>query len=311
MAPLILIAIALIAGYLLRRAELLPDQSGKALSGYVIYVALPALVLLHVHELTFVPGLLFSALMPHAIFWIAFAFFSVAGRLLHLRPTQVIALTLLGGLGNTSFVGLPMIEAFFGPSHLSTGIVIDQAGSFLCLSTSGLLLLMTRARPTIGSEASVDWKEMGRRIVRFPPFIALAIALLLRATPYPPLALEVLERIGSTLTPVAMVAVGFQLQFQGFTGRRGLLLGLLFRLIIAPVLVGCCAFLIHSDYLLAHNPEHWILRITVFEAAMPPMITAGILCMQYDLESKLVGMMLGIGIPTSLLTLWILASFLT
>jgi len=36
---------------------------------------------------------------------------------------------LTGGLANTSFIGLPMIETFYGPQFLGLGILIDQLGS--------------------------------------------------------------------------------------------------------------------------------------------------------------------------------------
>jgi hypothetical protein len=51
--------------------------------------------------------------------------------------------------------------------------------------------------------------------------------------------------------------------------------------------------------------------VTIFEAVMPPMITAGIIAVKHDLEPELVALMVGIGIPLSFLTLagwwWIMA----
>jgi hypothetical protein len=43
-----------------------------------------------------------------------------------LNPAMIYAV-LIGGLGNTSFIGLPMIEAFYGANGMPTGILIDQA----------------------------------------------------------------------------------------------------------------------------------------------------------------------------------------
>jgi len=45
------------------------------------------------------------------------------------------------------------------------------------------------------------------------------------------------------------------------------------------------------------------IQVTIFEAAMAPMITAGIIAMDHDLDPPLVTMMLGIGIPLSFATL--------
>jgi predicted permease len=49
-------------------------------------------------------------------------------------------LILSGALANTSFVGLPMIETFYGKSFLNVGIVIDQLGSYMVLGTVGVLV---------------------------------------------------------------------------------------------------------------------------------------------------------------------------
>ena len=55
------------------------------------------------------------------------------------------------------------------------------------------------------------------------------------------------------------------------------------------------------------------MRVTVFEAAMAPMIGASIVAMDHDLDPPLLTLMVGVGIPLSFLTLpawWRLLSFL-
>ncbi len=47
---------------------------------------------------------------------------------------------LTGGLANTSFIGLPMIQTFYGEQYLGLGILIDQVGSYFVLSTLGILV---------------------------------------------------------------------------------------------------------------------------------------------------------------------------
>ena len=53
--------------------------------------------------------------------------------------------------------------------------------------------------------------------------------------------------------------------------------------------------------------------MTVFEAAMGPMIGAGIVAMDHDLAPPLVTLLVGVGIPVSFLTLpawWYVLSLL-
>ena len=46
-----------------------------------------------------------------------------------------------------------------------------------------------------------------------------------------------------------------------------------------------------------------VMGVTVFEAAMAPMIGASIVAMDHDLDPPLLTLMLGVGIPLSFLTL--------
>ncbi|MCB1137597.1 MAG: AEC family transporter [Leptospiraceae bacterium] len=317
MGPIWIIAICFLAGLALRRLSILPDNAARSLSGYVIYVALPALVLLYVHDLEFRAELIFSAVMPHGIFAMAFLFFYALGKRKGWTRETILCLTLTAGLGNTSFVGLPMIQAFFGPELLGVGVIIDQAGSFLALSTWGFALLGSAGSATESVQRT--WSENTGRsarkhamvgIARFPPFQALVLALLLRPLDFSADLKDVLRSIGSSLTPVAMVAVGFQLRLSGLKDRAYPLgAGLVFRLFLAPAAVLLVALLLFRD-VGGNLPAN--IQVTVFEAAMPPMITAGILAMEHEKDAELAALMLGVGIPLSFLTLpvlhWILQS---
>jgi predicted permease len=56
-----------------------------------------------------------------------------------------------------------------------------------------------------------------------------------------------------------------------------------------------------------------MLSVTVFEAAMGPMIGASIVAMDHELDPPLITLMVGIGIPLSFLTVptwWHLMNFL-
>jgi predicted permease len=162
----------------------------------------------------------------------AAGFFALAARRFGLAKGEVGALVLTAGLANTSFVGLPMIEAYVGRDGLPLGIVIDQLGSYLALSTVGLLLAARYAGEQVGP------RVMLRRLATFPPLIALVIALMLRPLPVPDAAYALLARIGDTVAPVALVAVGMQLRLGAISARlRSLSIGLAYKLVVGPALV--------------------------------------------------------------------------
>jgi predicted permease len=288
---LILLILCFIAGMLLHRFKRMPVNTPAVLNSFIIHVSFPALILLSVHDLKISGNVGLMAAMAWIVFALAAGFFWLIGRWLNLPRRTVGALILTGGLCNTSYVGLPMIEAYYGHQGLASGIIVDQLGSFLVLSTLGITVagIYSSGRPGI--------VEMVRRIVLFPPFIALVIALLLIPLEYPAWFTIVIKRMGDTLAPLALLAVGFQLRLGHLAGNgKNLAIGLAFKLVLAPLLL----FLLYVPLLGAHGQA---IQITLFEAAMPPMITAAILATEHDLDPPLATLMVALGLVISFFTL--------
>jgi predicted permease len=280
-------------GIILRRSGRLPDNAAMTLNGFVVHISLPALTLAYVHALDLNSRLILPALMPWIMFGLGCAFFWLAGRALGLSPATTGGLMLTGGLANTAFIGLPMIETFYGAEYLGLGILIDQAGSYLVLSTLGILVASIYS-----AGHAVDAKTVIRRIVFFVPFQAFVLALVLMPFAYPAWLAELLKRLGGTLIPLALVSVGYQLRLSAVRGNKATALatGLLFKLALAPTLI----LILFAGIFGAEGQTMWV---TVFEAAMAPMIGASIVAMDHDLDPPLLTLMLGVGIPLSFLTL--------
>lgn len=299
MANIILLAICLAAGVGLKETGRFPAATPAALNGFIIHISLPALAILHIHNMRLDTSLALTAAMAWLLFLSAWALFGIAGKTFKTGKETTGALILVAGLGNTSFVGLPMIEAYFGKEYLGIGIIADQLGSFMVLSTLGILVA------SLYSTGSVTPRQMARKVLLFPPFQALLLALLLRPLPFPEWSVTILEKLGSTLTPLALVSVGFQLQFSGLREiLRPLTVGLVYKLLLGPAVI----YLLYVTLLGATGKT---MQVTIFEAAMAPMITAGIIAIDHNLNPQLVGMLVGIGIPLSFATLHLWHMFLT
>lgn len=299
MTNIILLAVCLLAGVGLKRTGRFPAATPAALNGFIIHISLPALTILHIHDLRVDSSLLLTAGMAWLLFGCSWLLFGAAGRLLDLGRETTGALILVAGLGNTSFVGLPMIEAYFGREFIGVGIIADQLGSFLVLSTLGILAA------ALHSSGNVTPRQMARKVLLFPPFQALILALLLRPLAFPEWSGQILQKLGGTLTPLALVSVGFQLHFGGMRRElKPLSAGLAYKLLVGPALI----FLLYSGIIGAGGT---VTQVTIFEAAMAPMITAGIVAIDHDLRPQLVGMLVGIGIPLSFITLHLWHLFLT
>ena len=287
----ILLGACLLLGLILRRSGRLPDNAAASLNGFVVHISLPALTLTYVHGLKLDSSLILPALMAWVMFGVGCGFFWLAARALGFSRATTGGLMLTGGLANTSFIGLPMIDTFYGPQFLGLGILIDQLGSYFVLSTLGILVA------SLYSGHSVNAKTVIRKIVLFVPFQAFVLALLLMPFEYPIWLDELLKRLGATLVPIALVSVGYQLQLSQVRGKaHALTVGLVFKLAVAPALI----LLLFAGVLGAEGP---VLSVTVFEAAMGPMIGASIVAIDHELDPPLLTLMVGVGIPLSFLTL--------
>jgi predicted permease len=230
--------------------------------------------------------------------WILFGFsalfFGLLGKYRHWSRSTTGALILVGGLGNTSFFGLPMIEAFYGKAGMTTGIIVDQLGSFFVLSVLGMTVagLYSSGRPTAA--------QIIKRIALFPPFISLILALVLIPLEYADWFVILLKRLGDTLAPLALVSVGLQLRLGHIAEhKRNLALGLSFKLFLAPLLI----YFLYVPLFGGHGQT---AQITVFEAAMPSMITASIVASEHHLNPPLANLMVAVGLIVSFfsLTAW-------
>ena len=275
----------------LRAARRAPDNAHAALNAFIVHVALPALILAQIHGVRLSADLFWPVSMPWILFALSAAVFVGLARVLNLSRGTTGALIITAGLANTSFVGLPMIETFYGARDLSTGILIDQLGTYLVLSTAGITIAC------IFSSGAASWRVIGMRVVTFPPLIALVVAFATTDAVYPAWLAALLHRLGDTLAPLALVSVGLQLRLDQLRGHRLLLgYGLAFKLVLGPLLLA----LLYVG-MLSWRGE--ITRVTLFEAAMGPQIGGAIVAMQYGLNPTLVTLMVGIGITLSFLTL--------
>ena len=284
----------LLAGLALARSGRLPDNAHASLNAVIVHISLPALTLHYLHGFSFDAGHLAPVAMPWLLFALGALVFWGIGRALRLSRPTVGALTLVGGFGNTSFVGLPMIEALYGESGLPLGLLIDQLGSYLALSTVGITVAAFYAGAQPG--AALSFASVARKVFTFPPFVAMVLALALVPVKFPEPVDLALARIGDTLAPLALLSVGLQLRFGALRRRfADVSVGLAYKLLVCPALTVAVLWALDAGPGMAS-------RVTLIESAMPPMIGAGIVATQAGLDNELVSLLIGIGIPLAFVT---------
>lgn len=283
----------LFLGIIFQSVTAFPKNSHQVLNQFVIYVSIPAMTLFYIPKIEINSNVLFPLGVAWLGFGLSFIFFYSLGKLLGWSKKLTGCLILLAGLGNTSFVGFPVVEALFGKEGIQTAIIVDQPGSFVVMATLGILVA------TSFSKETSSFKSIFAKILKFPPFIFFFFALILNLLnlDFPIAFQNVFERVGATVSPIALVAVGLQLKFERRSMHWSFLgLGLVFKLIITPLFF----FLLYKIILKADGLS---IDVSIIESAMAPMITGAIIATNYGLKPKLSNMMVGVGIPLSFLTL--------
>lgn len=293
MDSIIFIIVCMLAGVVLRRLKAVPPNAHTALNQFAIYLLLPALTLYYIPKIQVSSQLLYPVGAGWFSFIFSWVFFATLGKLFGWSRRLQGCLIIVGGFLNSSFIGFPVIEALYGKEGLKVAIMADQPGTFVMLSTGGVLaaVLYSSGKPSAAVVA--------KKVFTFPPFIAFAIGATMNLLhlDFSDTVQQVLQKLGSCVTPVALVAVGLQLTIDRKSKHWGFLaLGLGVKLILIPALF----FVTYKIILGGEGP---FVDISIMEAATPPMISAAMLASAHGLKPKLAGMLVGIGIPLSFLTM--------
>ncbi len=282
---LLLLAVGVAVG----RARLLPDGASAVLDATVIRLALPGLILV---EITTAPlGL--DALTPVAVAWGSLALLAglvlLLSRLLGLDRITTGTLLVVVPLGNTSFLGFPAVTALLGADRLALAVVYDQLGSFLALTTYATVVAAAYGH-------DIDGRGPLGRLVRFPPFVALLAALVLRPVGLPDVVVQVGDRLGDLVVPLAMIAIGMRLRLDTVRHRPGVLAaGLTLRMVVAPAAV------VGVGVLAGIGGAAW--QVSSLESAMPPMVTAAVIATDAGLDERLAVGLAGVGVVVAMVSL--------
>lgn len=301
MVNVALLLVCLLTGVMLRQNRLLPADAHLTINQLLVTVFIPALTLLYIPGLHLTRQFWLPVLVPWLVFLVGLLFFWLTGRSLRGtaraldRPT-LGSLQLTGGISSVSFVGFPLFELLYGKPGLAVGIVMSQAGTFGVAMTLGVALASwhTAKQPTV--------VQVLGNMLRFPPFPVFLLAMTANLAGYqhPTLVRDLLEKLTAPFSVLALLSVGMQLHWRVRPDERyHLLLGLSYKLLLAPLLVFalCRLWLGRTDY---------VAELCVLGSAIGPMNTAAILASRYGLNAPLASQMVGIGIPLSFPVLFLL-----
>jgi len=290
MENFLLIFVSIASGYLLQKTNTFSKDAAATLNQFVIYISFPAIILLQLPKINFSLEMLFPALIA----WIVMFFCAIAvlflSKIFNFSKEITGLLMLVGVLTNSSFLGIPIVKAYLGEEAIAAVLVYDQLGTFLAFTFYGTFVASYYA-----SEHQLDFKLLTRKLITFPPFIALMLSFFLMGAEFPPAITSTLSALSATIIPLALVGVGLQLQFRlPKDDFKPFGVALFVKLLFAPLVAIVACEMLGFEGLFA--------QVSILEAGMAPMITAGVLASMAGLAPRLSASIVGYGILISFAT---------
>lgn len=293
--PVLPIAIYLLFGYLFK---IIFQDNSKQLVDFIIYFSLPAIVFSKIYPLQLDTKILWLILIFMAIIFFNLFLSYCVGKIMRLNRVTLATFMIMATFGNTSFIGFSYIDAFYGQDYIVYGVIYDIFGSFLLLVSVGMIII------TWGSGRKNSILNISKSIFLFPPMIIFFITIFAKNFEVPKFIIYTSQNLGSTLVPIAMIAIGMKLELKHiFTKLHVVSVAVVLKMLIVPIII-----LFTFKYFYGVD-ETWV-KVTLIEVAMPPMTMAAVLAIKGGLDEKIAINSLVLGVIVSLFTITLFTSYL-
>ncbi|SKB91395.1 hypothetical protein SAMN05660477_01805 [Soonwooa buanensis] len=290
MVNFVLIAVCIIAGMLFKATKSIHPDAHKGINTWILYLALPAVSFKYLPKVQWSTEMLFPIFSTLLIAVGSGIFMKYYCKYKGYSRRSQSTLDLASGYSNTSFIGFPLISAFYGESLLSIAIICDQT-MFLALSTLGIISALKGG----SKSGNINAKFILKRLFTFPPFLGCIGALVISQFVDLSFAEPFFDKLAATVGPLALFSVGLQLKFNGWKKLMPQIsTSMLYKLILAPAIVFGLA--------LIFGIKGYVAKISIFEAAMPTLVTSSIIAEQFRLNTKLTNLIIGISIIVGFFT---------
>ncbi|MGQ9845243.1 MAG: AEC family transporter [Caldisericia bacterium] len=283
----------ILIGYILKSIKFLKEDEGEILKKILFNISLPSLVLYSILTSKFFGNYMIIFILVPVSMIIQFILLFIFGKLYIKDKKDFANLILSGVMGNTAFLGYPLVEIFFGINNLSYGILYDQAHFY-----TFLLIIY----PLISYISGNNIKSIKSSFIS-PPIFAFLTGLILRNFYIPTLIIESLNILKTSVTPLVMLYIGINLEFSfSIKDLTYLLPVTIFKLIIFPFLF----YFISSFFVIQKN----ILNVSLLQSMMPTMMATIIFGAQVGLNKKTLAKAVGLTTIISPITILLLSKFL-
>ena len=293
--PVLPIAVYLFLGYIFK---IIFQDNSKQLVDFIIYFSLPAIVFSKIYPLDLNEKILGLILMFMGFILFNLFLAYLIGKAMKLNRLYLATFMIMATFGNTSFIGFSYIDAFYGQDYIVFGLIYDLFGSFLLLVSVGMFII------TWGSGKKNDIKSIFKSIFLFPPTVMFFITVLAKNVEVPNFLLLTSQTLGSTLVPIAMIAIGMKLELKNIFARFHIVsTAMILKMVVVPIIV-------LLGFQIFYNIDETWIKVTIIEVAMPPMTMATVLAIKGGLDEKIAINSLVLGVLCSLITISLYVNYL-
>jgi len=286
---------------MLKPAGMRGVQTRKVLTALVYYLLLPALVLSVLWKSELGDTSLLIALCAAVGVLVGLVLSVFSCRYCKTQPANAGAIILAATFPNATYLGLPVLEATFGPWASSIAIQYDLFACTPLLFTVGILVV-TRYGEAIDHDENIF-----SGLLRIPALWAALLAILLNvaSVPMPSVIDGLLGLLERGVVPLMLISLGLSLEWNKSQWQLlpSIMPVVLLRLFIIPFIVLLVANSVGFS-------GEWRAAL-VMEAAMPSMVLGIVLCDRFNLNVSLYATAVTVTTVLSLLTLPLWFNLLT
>ena len=264
-------------GVALRRFGVLRREDAKPLTGVIVYVALPALIFTSVARAAFSLEFLKAAGVAWAVSLAALSVAWEVAHALNLPRRTAGAFVLVAALGNTGYLGYPVVRALLGEGALPAAVFYDVFGTVAVLFTLGIAVAARHGE----HEGRLN---VLKELFTFPAMIALLVALAYRFVPLPLVVSNtVMDWTGVAATmavPLIMVSLGVSLDMTALRGSfKPLGAAAAIKLLLLPVLAVGVATIMR---------DRSMLHLLALQAGMPSVMLSLVVGERFKLDTTFI-----------------------
>lgn len=290
-------------GYGAGRTKFFSEEATAYLTKFVFYFALSAMLFRFSANLSF--SEIFDARLAAAYLWGTAFVYGIAMAVAFLRGLDVRTAAIeaqCAAIGNTGFLGVPMLALLLGQE--AVGPIILILAIDLIVFSSLLVILVTGSRD--GRMSAAVLRTVGLGLVKNPMIVSIVLGLMVSGAglPVPVPVNEFLTTLGNAATPGALFAIGASLASK--SAERLQIAGWLSfcKLVLHPLFVAAGAYLFFPV-------TPFQAAVVVSAAALPVAGNVFILAQHYGVAPQRVSAAILVSTGLSIVTVSVVIAWVT